>query len=82
MLAKKHDAAAAAGLPNDAKGSMKALAWLIIHAAAADWLKGDAALYALADRVFAERVARWGAAVAATRLCPRPVRGPCANAPG
>ena len=52
------------------------------HAAAADWLKGDAALYALADRVFAERVARWGAAVAATRLCPRPVRGPCANAPG
>ena len=52
------------------------------HAAAADWLKGDAALYALADRVFAERVARWGTAVAATRLCPRPVRGPCANAPG
>ena len=46
------------------------------------WLKGDAALYALADRVFAERVARWGAAVAATRLCPRPVRGLCANAPG
>ena len=52
------------------------------HAAAAGWLEGDAALYALADRVFAERVARWGAAVAATRLCPRPVRGPCANAPG
>ena len=52
------------------------------HAAAADWLKGDAALYALADRVFAERVARWGTAVAATRRRPRPVRGPRANAPG
>ena len=37
MLPKKRDAAAAAGLPKDAKGSMKAVIYLLIHAAAADW---------------------------------------------
>ena len=37
LFRKKHDAAAAAGLPNNAKGSMKALAWLLVNAAAAEW---------------------------------------------
>ena len=37
LFRKKHDAAAAEGLPKDANGSMKALAWLLVNAAAADW---------------------------------------------
>ena len=51
------------------------------HAFLADKLAGDVALYALVDRAFSERVAMWGAAVASTRLCLRPVRAACANAP-